>query len=64
MDVTSGRRRRLERDQRHIEFKHAPPWRLTYAERPPGEVVRALAWLDVQTLRASLSSNFRCTAGE
>ena len=42
--LTSGRSRRLNLGAQSIELKHAPRWQLTNADRPSGEVVRALAW--------------------
>jgi Family of unknown function (DUF6088) len=42
--LTSGRSRRLTLGAQSIELEHAPRWQLTNADRPSGEVVRALAW--------------------
>lgn len=43
--LTSGRSRALTFGEQVIELRHAPRWQLILADRPAGEVVRALAWL-------------------
>jgi hypothetical protein len=44
MYVTSGPSRRLKLGSQNVELKHVPRWQLTNADRPSGEIVRALAW--------------------
>jgi hypothetical protein len=54
--LTSGRNRRLKLGAQDIELQHAPPWQLTYADRPSGEVVRALAWAGPERAREALAT--------
>ncbi len=42
--LTSGPSRRLRLGAQTVELRHAPRWQLTFAGRPSGEVIRALAW--------------------
>ncbi len=37
-----------------VELRHAPRWQLVLAEKPAGEVVRALAWLGPEKAEAAL----------
>ncbi|HKT15066.1 MAG TPA: DUF6088 family protein [Allosphingosinicella sp.] len=43
--LTSGRTRMLKLGNLQVELQHAPPWQLTLAGKPGGQIVRALAWL-------------------
>ena len=43
--LTSGRSRILRLGQQTVELRHAPRWQLLAAERPAGQVIRALAWV-------------------
>lgn len=43
--LTSGRSRTLNLGKLTVELQHAPPWQLTLAGTPGGQIVRALAWL-------------------
>jgi hypothetical protein len=59
--LTSGPSRKLNLGAEVIELRHAPKWQLALADRPAGEVVRALAWLGpevaekaIRTLRRKL----------
>ena len=42
--LTSGPSRRLRFGAQTVELRHAPRWQLTFAGRPSGEVIRAMAW--------------------
>lgn len=42
--LTSGPSRHLKLGAQSIELQHVPSWQLTHAQRPSGEVLRALAW--------------------
>ena len=59
--LTSGLNRKLNLGAEVNELRHAPKWQLALADRPAGEVVRALAWLGpkvaekaIRTLRRQL----------
>jgi predicted transcriptional regulator of viral defense system len=54
--LTSGRSRRFKLGAHIVEFKHAPNWQLTLADRPAGQVVRALAWLGPQETEKALKT--------
>ncbi|MGB3797748.1 MAG: DUF6088 family protein [Alteraurantiacibacter sp.] len=49
--LTSGRSRTLNLGKLRVEFQHAPPWQLTLAGKPGGQIVRALAWLGPERAR-------------
>lgn len=52
--LTSGRSRKMHLGKQVVELRHAPRWQLALANRPAGEVVRALAWLDPEKADAAL----------
>lgn len=54
--LTSGPSRRLRLGKQVVEFKHAPSWQLTLANRRAGDVVRALAWMGPETAERALRS--------
>src|SRR3546814_14613834 len=39
-----------------VELRHAPRWQLALANRPAGEVVRALAWLGPEKAETALTT--------
>ena len=41
--LTSGKSRRLQLGKQVLEFKHAPAWKLRFANRPAGQALRAIA---------------------
>jgi len=43
--LTSGRSRTLILGKLKIELQHAPSWQLILADKPGGQIVRAMAWL-------------------
>jgi hypothetical protein len=55
--LTSGPSRRVQLGAQTIELKHAPPWQLTNADKPSGEVVRALAWKGPTEAHEALMEN-------
>ncbi|EJL24470.1 hypothetical protein PMI01_04651 [Caulobacter sp. AP07] len=54
--LTSGPSRRLKLGVKSVDLRHAPKWQLTLADRPAGEVIRALAWLGEAHAPAALRS--------
>lgn len=54
--LTSGRSRKMKLGQQTVELQHAPRWQLALANRPAGEVVRALAWLGPKKADAALTT--------
>ena len=54
--LTSGRSRTLSLGKQVVELRHAPRWQLALANRPAGEVVRALAWLGPEKAEAALKT--------
>jgi hypothetical protein len=54
--LTSGPSRELRLGKQIVEFKHAPRWQLTLANRRAGEVVRALAWIGPKAAEQALRS--------
>ncbi len=54
--LTSGRSRRFKLGAQMIELQHAPRWQLALADRPAGEVVRALAWLGPEQSEQALKT--------
>ena len=52
--LTSGRSRKMRLGNRVVELRHAPRWQLALANRPAGEVVRALAWLGPEKVETAL----------
>ena len=54
--LTSGRSRTLSLGKQVVELRHAPRWQLALANRPAGEVVRALAWLGPERAEAALKT--------
>jgi hypothetical protein len=52
--LTSRRNRHLRVGAQKVELRHAPLWQLIFPDRPPGEVVRALAWLGPEKARAAI----------
>ncbi len=52
--LTSGRSRKMSLGKQVVELRHAPRWQLALAEKPAGEVVRALAWLGPEKAEAAL----------
>lgn len=54
--LTSGRSRALTFGEQVIELRHAPRWQLILADRPAGEVVRALAWLGPEKAEHALET--------
>jgi hypothetical protein len=54
--LTSGPSRELRLGKQVVEFKHAPRWQLTLANRRAGEVVRALAWIGPKAAEQALRS--------
>lgn len=42
--LTSGRTRNLSMGKQTIHLRHASPWKLTLANEPAGQIVRALGW--------------------
>lgn len=49
--VTSGRSRTLNLGKLKVELQHVPSWQLTLADKPGGQIVRALAWLGPERAR-------------
>lgn len=43
--LTSGPSRTIDVGSQPVELRHAPRWQLAHAQRPAGQVIRALAWL-------------------
>lgn len=54
--LTSGRSRTISLGKQVVELRHAPRWQLTLANRPAGEVVRALAWLGPENAEGALKT--------
>lgn len=54
--LTSGRSRKMNLGKQVVELRHAPRWQLALANRPAGEVVRALAWLGPEKAEAALKT--------
>ena len=54
--LTSGRSRKMHVGKQVLELRHAPRWQLALANRPAGEVVRALAWLGPEKAEAALKT--------
>lgn len=54
--LTSGRSRQIKLGAQVIELRHVPGWQLALADRPAGEVVRALAWLGPQEVGEALEA--------
>jgi hypothetical protein len=54
--LTSGRSRTLSLGKQVVELRHAPRWQFALANRPAGEVVRALAWLGPGRAEAALKT--------
>ena len=54
--LTSGRSRTMSLGKQVVELRHAPRWQLALANRPAGEVVRALAWLGPEKAEAALKA--------
>ena len=52
--LTSGPSREFRLGKQVVEFKHAPRWQLTLANRRAGAVVRALAWAGPQAAEQAL----------
>lgn len=52
--LTSGPSREFHLGKQVVEFKHAPRWQLTLANRRAGAVVRALAWVGPQGAEQAL----------
>lgn len=52
--LTSGRNRSLSLGQQVVELRHAPRWQLTAAQRQPGQVIGALAWLGPEEAEGAL----------
>ena len=54
--LTSGRSRTMSLGKQVVELRHAPRWQLALANKPAGEVVRALAWLGPEKAEAALKA--------
>ena len=54
--LTSGPGRRLRFGNLGIELRHAPRWQLAAPRRRAGEIIRALAWLGPDEVRAGLQT--------
>ena len=52
--LTPRRSRKMSLGKQVVELRHAPRWQLALAEKPAGEVVRALAWLGPEKAEAAL----------
>jgi hypothetical protein len=52
--LTSGPSREFRLGKQVVEFKHAPRWQLTLANRHAGAVVRALAWVGPKAAEQAL----------
>jgi hypothetical protein len=54
--LTSGPSRMFKLSQQSVELRRAPTWQLLLADRPAGEVIRALAWLGPEKAAIALKS--------